>query len=228
MSEQIVDAATALKKKELLSVYIGAYKLLKHYDDVYNQYQAIVDVEVKEPAYTEVPDEDSKIKLPKKSHAFLISLIGILLGVGLVLGTNYYLISEGYYTTLYHFFIIKTYTITEVEVAGVAIAVLFFLIAIINKAVSHHAETVYLDEVQEYEDNRNAIISSNQKLKEDYESKKKVADETQVINKMKRENLKTTMYHLQQEYMLKYSKAIPADDVDLEVLSNKIKELEAI
>lgn len=228
MSEQIVDAATALKKKELLSVYIGAYKLLKHYDDIYNQYQTIVDVDVKEPDYTEVPDEDSKIKLPKKSHGLLISAIGILLSVGLVLGTNYYLIPEGYYTTLYHFFFINTYTVTEVEIAGVAVTLLFFLIAIINKAIANHAETVYLDEIQEYEENRNAIISNNQKLKDEYESKKKVADETQVINKMKRENLKTTMYHLQQEYMLKYSKAIPADDVDLEILSNKIKELESI
>lgn len=228
MSEQIIDAATALKKKELLSIYIGAYKLLKHYDDIYNQYQTIVDVEVKEPTYAEVPDEDSKIKLPRKSHGFLLSLIGVILGVGLVLGSHYYFIPNGYYVPLYRFYKVSTYTITEVEVAGLAIMALFFVIAIINKIIAHHSENIYFAKVQEYEDSRNAIISNNKKLKEDYESKKQVADETQIINKMKRENLKTTMYHLQQEYMLKYSKIIPAEDVDLEILSNKIKEMESI
>lgn len=226
MSEQIVDAATALKKKNMLSVYIGAYKLLKHYDDIYNQYKAVVDMEIQEPTYAEVPDEDSKIKLPKKSHGLLISLIGIILGAGLVLGTHYYLIPNGYYKVLYHFFEISTYTITEVEIAGLAIVLLFFLIAIINKLIAHHSENVYFEKIQEYENNRNSIISNNQKLKDEYEKQKAVADETIVINKMKRENLETTMRHLQEEFMLKYSKSIPADDVDLETLSNKIKELE--
>ena len=75
------------------------------------------------------------------------------------------------------------------------------------------------------------VEAENKKLEEDYaaacEQQKKIEGEAAMTNKLKMQSFKTTMEHIQKDYMKTYSRRVPNSLASIEGLEKKISELEA-
>ena len=223
------------KITEEVSVLKGALKLLKHYDEVYQQYKELKDTEV---VPTEVIEAPTPKPIPKKpvasdkvfqSHKTLCDVLALVILAGITLLFCLYLIPQGIYKPVFKYEI-AGYYVTEIHV-GFIIALIICMVfnsIVINglaKKVNKQSE-----EIEKWVDEKIAVKDENRANQEAYfarqEEQEKQLDEIRKKNELQLQAYMNTMKHIQQDYMRTYASKIPNNIASVEGLETKIAELE--
>lgn len=220
---------------EEISVYSGALKLLKRYDETRNAFEkakaaSVPPEPVPEPVLKKLPE---KPELEFKAKSYFTTarwVIRVVTMLGLFALFDFYLIPSNIYIPEY-IFPVAGYALSEVDIeiaAGVILSVLVdcFIAGGIKKR-----ELAGVEVFEKYADEVKNVEAENKKLEEDYaaacEQQKKIEGEAAMTNKLKMQSYKTTMEHIQKDYMKTYSKRVPNSLASIEGLEKKISELEA-
>lgn len=219
---------------EEVSIYKGALKLLKHYDEVYQQYK---ELETKEFKAEEIPEPQDK-PIPSRpvandklfqSHKTMCNVLAFIVLAGITALFCFYLVPNGIYTPQYKLRI-ADYYLTEIHIAFVAtfiVCLIFNNIAInrLKKNVVKHST-----DIEHWVDEKLAIQNDNAMNREIYEARiaeeEKETNELKKANELKMQALSTTLKNIQKDYMKNYAPKVPNSLATVEGLERKIAELE--
>lgn len=223
------------KITEEVSIYKGALKLLKHYDEVHQQYKALKNMEIKPekeieaPAPKPVPDRPVANDKMFQSHKTLCDILALIILAGITVLFCFYLIPEGFYKPIFKY-AVAGYYITEIHIGflvALIICMLFNKIAIGNLAKKVDAQST---EIEKWVDEKIGIENSNHMEQELYfakqEEQEKQLDEIRKKNELQMQAYMNTMKHIQQDYMRTYASKVPNEIANIEGLEQKIAELE--
>lgn len=224
------------KVTEEISVYSGALKLLKRYDETRNAFEkakaaSVPPEPVPEPVLKKLPEKPEPEFKAKSYFATTRWVIRITEAIGVFALFDFYLIPNLIYIPEY-IFPVAGYHFSEVDiaiVAGVILSVVMdcFIAGGIKKRELADVEEAF----EKYADEVKRVKAENKKLEEDYaaacEQQKKVEGEAAMTSQLKMQSYRTTMDHIQKDYMKTYSKRVPVSIASIEGLEKKISELEA-
>lgn len=224
------------KVTEEISVYSGALKLLKRYDETRNAFEkakaaSVPPEPVPEPVLKKLPEKPEPEFKAKSYFATTRWVIRVVTMLGLFALFDFYLIPSNIYIPEY-IFPVAGYHFSEVDIAIVAGVILsalvdFFIAGGIKKRELAGVEEAF----KKYADEVKRVKAENKKLEEDYaaacEQQKKVEGEAAMTSQLKMQSYRTTMDHIQKDYMKTYSKRVPVSIASIEGLEKKISELEA-
>lgn len=220
---------------EEISVYSGALKLLKRYDETRNAFEkakaaSIPPEPVPEPVLKKLPE---KPELEFKAKSYFTTarwVIRVVTMLGLFALFDFYLIPSNIYIPEY-IFPVAGYNFSEVDIAIVAGVILSALVDGFIAGGIKKRELAGVEVFEKYADDVKNVEAENKKLEEDYaaacEQQKKIEGEAAMTNKLKMQSFKTTMEHIQKDYMKSYSRRVPNSIASIEGLEKKISELEA-
>lgn len=220
---------------EEISVYSGALKLLKRYDETRNAFEkakaaSVPPEPVPEPVLKKLPE---KPELEFKAKSYFTTarwVIMVVTMLGLFALFDFYLIPNSIYIPEY-VFPVAGYHFSEVDIAIVAGVVLSLLVDCFIAGGIKKRELAGVEVFEKYADDVKNVEAENKKLEEDYaaacEQQKKIEGEAAMTNKLKMQSFKTTMEHIQKDYMKTYSRRVPNSLASIEGLEKKISELEA-
>ena len=221
---------------EEISVYSGALKLLKRYDETRNAFEkakaaSVPPEPVPEPVLKKLPEKPEPEFKAKSYFATTRWVIRIVTMLGLFALFDFYLIPNAMYIPEY-VFPVAGYAFSEVDIAIAAGVILSVLVDCFIAGGIKKRELAGVEEAfEKYADEVKSVEAENKKLEEDYaaacEQQKKVEGEAAMANKLKMQSYKTTMDHIQKDYMKTYSKRVPVSIASIEGLEKKISELEA-
>lgn len=219
---------------EEISVYSGALKLLKRYDETRNAFEkakasSVPPEPVPEPVLKKLPE---KPELEFKAKSYFTTARWVIRAVtmlGLFALFDFYLIPNSIYIPEY-IFPVAGYHFSEVDIAIVAGVILSVLVDGFIAGGIKKRELAGVEAFEKYADDVKNVEAENKKLEEDYaaacEQQKKIEGEAAMTNKLKMQSFKTTMEHIQKDYMKTYSKRVPNSLASIEGLEKKISELE--
>lgn len=224
------------KVTEEISVYSGALKLLKRYDETRNAFEkvkvaSVPPEPVPAPVLKKLPE---KPELEFKAKSYFTTarwVIRIAEAIAIFVLFDFYLIPNLIYIPEY-IFPVAGYHFSEVDIAiaaGVILSALVdgFIAGGIKKRELAGAEEAF----EKYADEVKSVKAENKKLEEDYaaacEQQKKVEGEAAMTSQLKMQSYRTTMDHIQKDYMKTYSRRVPNSIASIEGLEKKISELEA-
>ena len=220
---------------EEISVYSGALKLLKRYDETRNAFEkakaaSVPPEPVPEPVLKKLP-EKPELELKAKSYFTTARwVIRVVTMLGLFALFDFYLIPSNIYIPEY-IFPVAGYAFSEVDIAIVASVILSLLVDCFIAGGIKKRELAGVEAFEKYADEVKSVEAENKKLEEDYavacEQQKKIEGEAAMTNKLKMQSYKTTMEHIQKDYMKTYSRRVPNSLASIEGLEKKISELEA-
>ena len=224
------------KVTEELSVYSGALKLLKRYDETRNAFEkakaaSVPPEPVPAPVLKKLPEKPEPVFKAKSYFTTARWVIRVVTMVGVFALFDFYLIPGNIYIPEY-IFPVAGYHFSEVDIAIVAGVILsalvdFFIAGGIKKRELADVEEAF----KKYADEVKRVKAENKKLEEDYaaacEQQKKVEGEAAMTSQLKMQSYRTTMDHIQKDYMKTYSKRVPVSIASIEGLEKKISELEA-
>lgn len=220
---------------EEISVYSGALKLLKRYDETRNSFEkakaaSVPPEPVPEPVLKKLPE---KPELEFKAKSYFTTarwVIRVVTMLGLFALFDFYLIPNSIYIPEY-IFPVAGYAFSEVDIAIVAGVILSLLVDCFIAGGIKKRELAGVEVFEKYADDVKNVEAENKKLEEDYaaacEQQKKIEGEAAMTNKLKMQSFKTTMEHIQKDYMKTYSRRVPNSLASIEGLEKKISELEA-
>ena len=220
---------------EEISVYSGALKLLKRYDETRNAFEkakaaSVPPEPVPEPVLKKLPE---KPELEFKAKSYFTTarwVIRVVTMFGLFALFDFYLIPNSIYIPEY-IFPVAGYNFSEVDIAIVAGVILSLLVDCFIVGGIKKREIAGVEVFEKYADEVKNVEAENKKLEEDYaaacEQQKKVEGEAAMTSQLKMQSYRTTMDHIQKDYMKTYSKRIPVSIASIEGLEKKISELEA-
>lgn len=220
---------------EEISVYSGALKLLKRYDETRNAFEkakaaSVPPEPVPEPVLKKLPE---KPELEFKAKSYFTTarwVIRVVTMLGLFALFDFYLIPNSIYIPEY-VFPVAGYAFSEVDVAIVAGVILSLFVDGFIAGGIKKRELAGVEVFEKYADDVKNVEAENKKLEEDYaaacEQQKKIEGEAAMTNKLKMQSFKTTMEHIQKDYMKTYSRRVPNSLASIEGLEKKISELEA-
>lgn len=220
---------------EEISVYSGALKLLKRYDETRNAFEkakaaSVPPEPVPEPVLKKLPE---KPELEFKAKSYFTTarwVIRVVTMLGLFALFDFYLIPNSIYIPEY-IFPVAGYAFSEVDIAIVAGVILSLLVDCFIAGGIKKRELAGVEVFEKYADDVKNVEAENKKLEEDYaaacEQQKKIEGEAAMTNKLKMQSFKTTMEHIQKDYMKTYSRRVPNSLASIEGLEKKISELEA-
>ena len=220
---------------EEISVYSGALKLLKRYDETRNAFEKAKAASVPpEPVPAPVPKKmPEKPELEFKAKSYFTTarwVIRVVTMLGLFALFDFYLIPNSIYIPEY-IFPVAGYAFSEVDIAIVAGVILSLLVDCFIAGGIKKRELAGVEVFEKYADDVKNVEAENKKLEEDYaaacEQQKKIEGEAAMTNKLKMQSFKTTMEHIQKDYMKTYSRRVPNSLASIEGLEKKISELEA-
>lgn len=220
---------------EEISVYSGALKLLKRYDETRNAFEKAKAASVPpEPVPAPVPKKmPEKPELEFKAKSYFTTarwVIRVVTMLGLFALFDFYLIPNSIYIPEY-IFPVAGYAFSEVDIAIVAGVILSLLVDCFIAGGIKKRELAGVEVFEKYVDDVKNVEAENKKLEEDYaaacEQQKKIEGEAAMTNKLKMQSFKTTMEHIQKDYMKTYSRRVPNSLASIEGLEKKISELEA-
>ena len=220
---------------EEISVYSGALKLLKRYDETRNAFEKAKATSappepVPEPALKKLPEKPEPEFKAKSYFATTRWVIRIVTMLGLFALFDFYLIPNSIYIPEY-IFPVAGYAFSEVDIAIVAGVILSLLVDCFIAGGIKKRELAGVEVFEKYADDVKNVEAENKKLEEDYaaacEQQKKIEGEAAMTNKLKMQSFKTTMEHIQKDYMKTYSRRVPNSIASIEGLEKKISELEA-
>lgn len=223
------------KVTEEISVYSGALKLLKRYDETRNAFEKAKAASIPaEPGPAPVPKkmpEKPEPELKAKSYFTTARwVIRVVTMLGLFALFDFYLIPNSIYIPEY-IFPVAGYHFSEVDIAIVAGVILSLLVDCFIAGGIKKRELAGVEVFEKYADDVKNVEAENKKLEEDYaaacEQQKKIEGEAAMTNKLKMQSFKTTMEHIQKDYMKTYSRRVPNSLASIEGLEKKISELEA-
>lgn len=212
----------SLEKEQKISIYKSALSLLKHYDATYQEVRKLekfIDSCPKEPDYKALPEKPD-LKEPKNSHGIAILIAGILIGIAFIGVFGFYLIPNGMYIPKRILYTYGKYTITEVFFIGVTIMIISAVIGIMSEVVHSVRLNKYSKAIVEYEEEVNLTKQENAKIQLNFKRK----NEQVKMAELKIQSLKTTMKHLQDEYMKNYAASIPVEIASIDGLEKAINE----
>lgn len=221
---------------EEISVYSGALKLLKRYDETRNAFEkakaaSVPPEPVPEPVLKKLPEKPEPELKAKNYFTTARWVIRIAAAIGVFALFDFYLIPSNIYIPEY-IFPVAGYHFSEVDIAiiaGLILSVLVdgFIAGGIKKRELAGAEEAF----EKYADEVKSVKAENKKLEEDYaaacEQQKKVEGEAAMTSQLKMQSYRTTMDHIQKDYMKTYSRRVPNSIASIEGLEKKISELEA-
>lgn len=200
-------------------------QLMDEMEDVHR----VVPEEVPVPEYIEYPSKP-EVTPAKKSRVF--SILGVLLivaGIALFGVGTFYLVPNGLYECKY-VFLVANFPVTELAIASVIAVILGILLMIVSSAINRGKEKKAVElfnaAMKEYNNKFAEVKEQNDHIQEEYDQKiaeaqriadeeneklKNTIEERNKLREMKISAAEKTMSHLQEEYMKKYSKFIPAD-----------------
>lgn len=220
---------------EEISVYSGALKLLKRYDETRNAFEkakaaSVPPEPVPEPVLKKLPE---KPELEFKAKSYFTTarwVIRVVTMFGLFALFDFYLIPNSIYIPEY-IFPVAGYNFSEVDIAIVAGVILSLLVDCFIVGGIKKREIAGVEVFEKYADEVKNVEAENKKLEEDYaaacEQQKKVEGEAAMTSQLKMQSYRTTMDHIQKDYMKTYSKRVPVSIASIEGLEKKISELEA-
>lgn len=220
---------------EEISVYSGALKLLKRYDETRNAFEkakaaSVPPEPVPEPVLKKLPE---KPELEFKAKSYFTTarwVIRIAAAIGVFALFDFYLIPSNIYIPEF-IFPVAGYAFSEVDIAIAAGVILSVLVDCFIAGGIKKRELAGVEAFEKYADEVKNVEAENKKLEEDYaaacEQKKKIEGEAAMTNKLKMQSYKTTMEHIQKDYMKTYSRRVPNSLASIEGLEKKISELEA-
>lgn len=220
---------------EEISVYSGALKLLKRYDETRNAFEkakaaSVPPEPVPEPVLKKLPEKPETEFKAKSYFTTARWVIRIAEAIGIFALFDFYLIPNNIYIPEY-VFPVAGYAFSEVDIAVVAGVILSALVDGFIAGGIKKRELAGVEAFEKYADEVKSVEEENKKLEEDYaaacEQQKKVEGEAAMTNKLKMQSFKTTMDHIQADYMKSYSKRVPVSIASIEGLEKKISELEA-
>ena len=220
---------------EEISVYSGALKLLKRYDETRNAFEKAKAASIPaEPGPAPVPKkmpEKPEPELKAKSYFTTARwVIRIAAAIGTFALFDFYLIPSNIYIPEF-IFPVAGYALSEVDIAIAAGVILSVLVDCFIAGGIKKRELAGVEVFEKYADDVKSVEAENKKLEEDYaaacEQQKKIEGEAAMTNKLKMQSYKTTMEHIQKDYMKTYSRRVPNSLASIEGLEKKISELEA-
>ena len=223
------------KVTEEISVYSGALKLLKRYDETRNAFEKAKAASIPaEPGPAPVPKKMPEKQEPElKAKSYFTTarwVIRVVTMLGLFALFDFYLIPNSIYIPEY-IFPVAGYHFSEVDIAIVAGVILSLLVDCFIAGGIKKRELAGVEVFEKYADDVKNVEAENKKLEEDYaaacEQQKKIEGEAAMTNKLKMQSFKTTMEHIQKDYMKTYSRRVPNSLASIEGLEKKISELEA-
>ena len=223
------------KVTEELSVYSGALKLLKRYDETRNAFEKAKEASVPpepvpEPVLKKLPEKPEPEFKAKSYFATTRWVIRITEAIGVFALFDFYLIPNNIYIPEY-IFPVAGYAFSEVDIAIAAGVILSVLVDGFIAGGIKKRELAGVEAFEKYADEVKSVKAENKKLEEDYaaacEQQKKIEGEAAMTSKLKMQSYKTTMDHIQKDYMKSYSRRVPNSIASIEGLEKKISELEA-
>lgn len=220
---------------EEISVYSGALKLLKRYDETRNAFEkakaaSVPPEPVPEPVLKKLPEKPEPELKAKNYFTTARWVIRVVTMLGLFALFDFYLIPSNIYIPEY-IFPVAGYAFSEVDIAIVASVILSLLVDCFIAGGIKKRELAGVEVFEKYADDVKNVEAENKKLEEDYaaacEQQKKIEGEAAMTNKLKMQSFKTTMEHIQKDYMKTYSRRVPNSLASIEGLEKKISELEA-
>lgn len=223
------------KVTEEISVYSGALKLLKRYDETRNAFEkaktaSVPPEPVPAPVLKKLPE---KPELEFKAKSYFTTarwVIRIAEAIAIFVLFDFYLIPNNIYIPEY-IFPVAGYHFSEVDIAIAAGVILSALVDGFIAGGIKKRELTGVEAFEKYVDEVKSVKEENKKLEEDYaaacEQQKKIEGEAAMTNKLKMQSFKTTMDHIQKDYMKTYSRRVPNSIASIEGLEKKISELEA-
>ena len=220
---------------EEISVYSGALKLLKRYDETRNAFEkakaaSVPPEPVPAPVLKKLPEKPETEFKAKSYFTTARWVIRIAEAIGVFALFDFYLIPNNIYIPEC-VFPVAGYAFSEVDIAVVAGVILSALVDGFIAGGIKKRELAGVEAFEKYADEVKSVEEENKKLEEDYaaacEQQKKVEGEAAMTNKLKMQSFKTTMDHIQADYMKSYSKRVPVSIASIEGLEKKISELEA-
>lgn len=220
---------------EEISVYSGALKLLKRYDETRNAFEkakaaSVPPEPVSTPVLKKVPEKPEPELKAKSYFTTARWVIRVVTMLGLFALFDFYLIPSNIYIPEY-IFPVAGYNFSEVDIAIVAGVILSLLVDCFIAGGIKKRELAGVEVFEKYADDVKNVEAENKKLEEDYaaacEQQKKIEGEAAMTNKLKMQSYKTTMEHIQKDYMKTYSRRVPNSLASIEGLEKKISELEA-
>lgn len=213
-------------------------------------FDSYIDPEPVEAETVEMPTMEDYPEKPvyKEPHRNYSEIIEILIAIALsaicYLVGNFYLIPEHLYEAHLSYTVFG-YELNEFAISSAVIFVLGFIwfcwLQLGNSAKYRCALATKRILTERYEKQCKNVDAHNAQLSEEYQASLKKAkedaeakttelmakaDETNVLLDMKIESVNTTMRHLQDRYMVLYSKVIPNEFADIEHISALLKIFE--
>ena len=220
---------------EEISVYSGALKLLKRYDETRNAFEkakaaSVPPEPVPEPVLKKLPEKPEPAFKAKNYFTTARWVIRIAEAIAVFALFDFYLIPNAMYIPEY-VFPVAGYAFSEVDIAIAAGVILSVLVDGFIAGGIKKRELAGVEVFEKYADDVKNVEAENKKLEEDYaaacEQQKKIEGEAAMTNKLKMQSFKTTMEHIQKDYMKTYSRRVPNSLASIEGLEKKISELEA-
>lgn len=220
---------------EEISVYSGALKLLKRYDETRNAFEkakaaSVPPETVPAPVLKKLPEKPEPAFKAKSYFTTARWVIMVVTMLGLFALFDFYLIPNSIYIPEY-IFPVAGYHFSEVDIAIVAGVILSLFVDCFIAVGIKKRELAGVEAFEKYADEVKKVEAENKKLEEDYaaacEQQKKIEGEAAMTNKLKMQSFKTTMDHIQKDYMKSYSRRVPNSIASIEGLEKKISELEA-
>lgn len=221
---------------EEISVYSGALKLLKRYDETRNAFEKAKAASappepVPAPVLKKLPEKPEPVLKAKSYFTTARWVIRIAEAIAVFALFDFYLIPNAMYIPEY-VFPVAGYAFSEVDIAIAAGVILSVLVDCFIAGGIKNRELAGVEKAfEKYADEVKSVKAENKKLEEDYaaacEQQKKIEGEAAMTNKLKMQSYKTTMDHIQKDYMKSYSRRVPNSIASIEGLEKKISELEA-
>lgn len=220
---------------EEISVYSGALKLLKRYDETRNAFEkakaaSVPPETVPAPVLKKLPEKPEPVFKAKSYFTTARWVIRIAEAIAVFALFDFYLIPSNIYIPEY-IFPVAGYNFSEVDIAIAAGVILSVLVDCFIAGGIKKRELAGVEVFEKYADDVKNVEAENKKLEEDYaaacEQQKKIEGEAAMTNKLKMQSFKTTMDHIQKDYMKTYSRRVPNSIASIEGLEKKISELEA-
>lgn len=221
---------------EEISVYSGALKLLKRYDETRNAFEkakaaSVPPEPVPAPVLKKLPEKPEPVFKAKSFFTTARWVIRVVTMLGLFALFDFYLIPNLIYIPEY-IFPVAGYHFSEVDIAIVAGVILSVVMdCFIARGIKKRELAGVEEAFKKYADEVKRVKAENKKLEEDYaaacEQQKKVEGEAAMTSQLKMQSYRTTMDHIQKDYMKTYSKRVPVSIASIEGLEKKISELEA-
>ena len=223
------------KVTEEISVYSGALKLLKRYDETRNAFEkakaaSVPPEQIPAPVLKKLPEKPEPAFKAKNYFTTARWVIRIAEAIAVFALFDFYLIPNAMYIPE-DVFPVAGYAFSEVDIAIVAGVILSLFVDGFIAGGIKKRELAGVEVFEKYADDVKNVEAENKKLEEDYaaacEQQKKIEGEAAMTNKLKMQSFKTTMEHIQKDYMKTYSRRVPNSLASIEGLEKKISELEA-